>query len=160
MSTLYELTADMEILKQMMDEDPDNEVILDTLEGLEGEIEIKAEGYCKVIAEYVAEMEVLKKEEERLYDKRKRAEQNTDRLKSALLTAMKVSEKYKINTGLFSLSLRNNPVSLDEVPEKLPKKYMIAQAPKIDRKLLLSDVKHGVRVKGVTIKQTQSLTIR
>ena len=50
MSTLYELTADWLALMEMA-EDPDIEedVFMDTLEGIEGEIEIKADGYAKVI---------------------------------------------------------------------------------------------------------------
>ena len=50
MSTLYEIKDELQEIMLMMDEDPDNEVIVDTLEALKGELEVKAEGYCKVIA--------------------------------------------------------------------------------------------------------------
>jgi len=49
---------------------------------------------------------------------------------------------------------------LDQVPERLPEKYLIPQEPKIDRKQLLADVKTGVVVDGVTTKRTQSLIIK
>ena len=48
MSTLYELTGQYMDLMEMAEEaDPD--VLRDTLEGIEGEIEDKADNYAKVI---------------------------------------------------------------------------------------------------------------
>lgn len=50
MATLYELTNDWLMLMEMA-EDPDIEedVFMDTLEGLDGAIEDKADGYAKLI---------------------------------------------------------------------------------------------------------------
>ena len=50
MATLYEITGDFLKLLDMAEE-LDEEVFRDTLEGIEGELEIKADGYAKVIAE-------------------------------------------------------------------------------------------------------------
>ena len=55
MSNLYELTNNYETLLNMLyDEDADEEMILDTLESIEGEIEDKADGYAKIIRELEA----------------------------------------------------------------------------------------------------------
>lgn len=50
MSTLYELTADFQNLL-MLAEDPDTDpqAFADTLEGIEGELEDKADNYARVI---------------------------------------------------------------------------------------------------------------
>ena len=47
MSTLYELTTQLQALLEMA-EDPeiDAQVIADTMEGIEGELEVKADGYA------------------------------------------------------------------------------------------------------------------
>ncbi|MGL6220841.1 MAG: siphovirus Gp157 family protein [Lacrimispora sphenoides] len=160
MSTIYEITDDVLALMQMMEEDSDNEVIKDTLEALNGELDIKAESYCKVIAEFKAKEAALISAIESLTQKKQSVSGNIDRLKIALFGAMKATGKEKIKGDLFYLYIKNNAESLDQVPEKLPEKYLIPQEPKIDRKQLLADVKTGVVVDGVTTKRTQSLIIK
>lgn len=160
MSTIYEITDDVLALMQMMEEDSDNEVIKDTLEALNGELDIKAESYCKVIAEFKAKEAALISAIESLTQKKQSVSGNIDRLKIALFGAMKATGKEKIKGDLFYLYIKNNAESLDSVPEKLPEKYMIPQEPKVDRKQLLADVKSGLVVDGVTTKRTQSLIIK
>ena len=160
MSNLYEIKDELQEIMLMMDEDPDNEVIVDTLEALKGELEVKAEGYCKVIAEYEHRAAAIKEEIDRLTKRKDTAENNAKRLKKALFDAMKVTGNEKIRGDLFYLYIKNNAESLDQVPEKLPDKYLIPQPSKVDRKQLLADVKAGVQVDGVTTKRTQSLIIK
>jgi len=159
-STLYELTDDVLALMQMMEEDPENEVIRDTLEALTGELDIKAEDYCKVIAEFKAREEAIASAIDKLSQKKQSVSANIERLNKALLAAMQATGKEKIRGDIFYLYIKNNAVSLDQVPEKLPKKYLVPQEPKVDRKQLLADVKSGIKVRGVTTKRTQSLIIK
>ena len=50
MSNLYQLTSNYEtVLNMLYDEEIDEQMILDTLEAIEGEIEDKADGYAKII---------------------------------------------------------------------------------------------------------------
>lgn len=54
MSTIYELTEDyLRLLELAEDPDTDPEAFADTLEGLDGEIEIKAEGYAKGVINHL-----------------------------------------------------------------------------------------------------------
>lgn len=160
MSTIYEITDDVLALMQMMEEDPENEVIKDTLEALKGELDVKAESYCKVIAEFKAKEDALASAIDSLSQKKQSVTANIDRLKKALFESMKATGKEKIKGDLFYLYIKNNAESLDQLPEKLPEKYMVPQEPKIDRRQLLADVKSGVKVDGVTTKKTQSLIIK
>ena len=49
-STLYELTDDyLALLEMAEDPDIDEQALKDTMEGIEGALEIKAEGYAKII---------------------------------------------------------------------------------------------------------------
>lgn len=166
-NTLYEITSDILELKAMLDDDPESEFVRDTLEGLAGELDAKADGYCKVIKEFERHIasirgykEAVKAEMERLTEMERVDENNIDRLKKALFQAMQVTDRPKIDTGLFKISIRNNAMSLDKIPDSLPEKYLVQQNPTIDKRLLLADVKAGVLVEGVTTKQTQSLIIK
>lgn len=73
--TLYELTSDyMELLTMLEDPDADEEVIADTLEGLAGDIEAKADGYARVMRQMDADAVAIKAEEERLANRRRSLE--------------------------------------------------------------------------------------
>ena len=70
--SLYELTESYQILMDMVyDPEVDEQTVRDTMEGLWGEIEEKADGYAKILAEMKVDMETLKGEELRLNARRK-----------------------------------------------------------------------------------------
>ena len=63
MSNLYILNDDwQELVNMLYQYDVDDQLVLDTLESIEGEIEDKADGYAKIIRELEA-MRDAKKEE-------------------------------------------------------------------------------------------------
>ena len=63
MGTLYELTGEYLALSDMlMDDEVDEQTVLDTLEGVKGEIEIKAEGYVKVLRSIESQAEAYERE--------------------------------------------------------------------------------------------------
>lgn len=65
--TLFELTGQfMQLWDMIDDQEIDDDVILDTLEGIDGEIEIKADGYAKVLAQIDATAAAIKTQEARL----------------------------------------------------------------------------------------------
>lgn len=160
MSTLYEIKGELFELMQMMEEDPENPVIADTLEALKGELELKAEGYCKVIQEFLAQAARIKEEIARLKIREERAEKNAKKMKDALYAAMLDTDTQRIRGTLFTLYIKNNAESLDLIPDNLPDRYLINQDPVVNKKLLLADIKAGTKVEGVTTKRTQSLIIR
>ena len=162
MASLYELTQDMLQLIEWFDEGEDIQALEDTLEGLKSEIKDKAEDYCKVIAIYESRVDSANKEINRLEAYKKQTENSIGRMKAALLNAMQATGTNKIDGELFKLSIRNNAASLDRIPsiDALPEEYRIKQEDKIDKRRLLADVKSGLVVEGVTLKQSQSLVIK
>lgn len=160
MAKLYEITGEILELKEWLENEPDSEIVRDTLEALSGELDIKAEGYCKVLREFEGHKAVVEAEIDRLVEMKRADVSNIDRLKKALFQAMHVTGRQKIETGLFKLSVRNNAMSLDQIPDSLPERYLIHQEPTVDKRLLLADIKNGIPVDGVTTKQTQSLIIK
>ena len=100
MATMYELTSDyMAVLDMANNPDIPPEVIADTLEGISGEIELKAENSAIIIKELESEMLKIKTEEIRLSSRRKAIENNIEVIKQRLYNAMKLTgkEKFKIN---------------------------------------------------------------
>lgn len=162
MATMYELTTEYkELLALAGDPDIDPEAIADTLEAINGEIEIKAENTAVIINELTAEAAKIKAEEARLSERRKAIEGHAARLKDGLYNAMKTVGREKFKTTLFSFNIQMNPVKLiidDE--SKIPKKYLIAQAPKVDNAALKEYLKTGKTVKYAHLEQTEGLRIK
>lgn len=162
-STLYDLTGEWLDLYDMADDpDMDADVWFDTIEGLEGEIEDKADGYAKVIAQLNADMTAIKAEEDRLYNRRKTIENRINNMKSRLQSMMELTGKTKFKTPLFSFGIQNNPASvvIDNESE-IPAAYWIPQDPKLDKAKLKEDLKAGKIFEGIAhLAQTQSLRIR
>lgn len=160
-STLYELTADyLQLLEMAEDPDIDPQAIEDTLEGLGGEIEDKAENYAKVMVELDAEAEKLKSEIDRLTKRKKSIESTKDRMKKSLQDSMEVIGKTKFKTELFSFSIQNNPASLVITGDKLPKKYLIEQEPLPNKQMIKDELKAGKELSFAHLEQTRSLRIR
>lgn len=123
MSTLYELQGEFQqLLSMIQDGEYTEEELADTLEGLEGEIEIKADGYAKVIKEIEGNVSTIKAEIDRLSGKKSSLDSSIKRLKDSLEIAMRTCNKPKFKTDLFSFSIAKNggKQSLDiygDVPE-------------------------------------------
>lgn len=119
MSNLYDLTGDLMELQEMLESPLDDEqVLLDTLDAVQGEYELKLEAYCKVIKNLEADMEALKSEAKRLTDKRKVLENNVDRLKKAMFDSMKATNTDKIKGTLFNVSIQRNGGKLPVIYDK------------------------------------------
>jgi len=82
MANLLDLTGEyLELLTMAEDEDVDIECLKDTMEAIEGEIEIKADGYVRVMKQIIGDAEVLDEEIKRLTARKKALENKADYLK-------------------------------------------------------------------------------
>ena len=110
MSTLYEITGDYLRLLEMLEEDEgiEEQAFKDTLEGIDGEFEIKADGYARVLKELAAEEKKFKAEIERMIAKMNAISNNGARLKQHLYDSMKATGKTKFKTDLFSFGIQKN----------------------------------------------------
>lgn len=127
---IYEIADNyIELLRLMETEDLDADCLKDTIEAVEGDFEIKAENYAKIIKNLESDIAGFKAEEERLSTKRKTLERNIENMKKALYEAMKITGKEKFKSGVFSFSINKNggkiPICLDVDVEKLPKQFVI-----------------------------------
>ena len=161
-ATLYDLTGEwLELYDMADDPDMDADMWFDTIEGLEGEIENKADGYAKVIAQLTADSLAIKAEEERLYNRRKTIENRVAAMKGRLQQMMELTGKTKFKTALFSFGIQKNSPSLVVLDDKkILDKYLIPQDPKVDKRAILNDLKDGATYDWAEIVQTESLRIR
>lgn len=162
MATLYELTDQMQQLLEMgTDPSIDEQTFLDTFEALEGEIEDKADGYAKVIAELNGMTETIDKEIDRLKTKKQTIANNIDRMKRNLASSMVITGKRKFKTDLFSFAIQKNPPSLViDDPKKVPQMFLVPQDPKIDTASIKEKLKAGEELDFAHLTQTESLRIR
>ncbi len=159
MATLYELTGQFRELLELVEQgEVDPEMLADTLEGLEGEIEIKADGYAKVIKELEGKTAMLKGEIERLSNRKSAIENNIKTMKESLEIAMRTTGKVKFKTDLFSFNIQKNPARL-VITGDVPKDYLIPQEPKVDNKTI-KDLLKEKELDFAHLEQSESLRIR
>ena len=160
--TLYELTNDyMNLLELAEDHDIDEQAFLDTLEGIEGALEDKAEGYAKVIRTLEGDAAACDAEAKRLRNKKQTIERNIDRMKKALQYSMVQTGKTKFKTALFSFGIQKNPASVViDHAGKVPASYWIPQPPELDKKAIKAYIKENGDVDWAHLEQTESLRIR
>lgn len=161
--TLHEISSQFLTLLELAEDDTiDTQIINDTLEGLEGEFEAKADGYATVLKHLDADIKMLREEEDRLAAKRRTISNNIDKLKYNLEEAMRATGKLKFKTTMFSYSIQKNPASVaidDEA--KIPKKWWIKQEPKLDKKGIIEFLKENNKpVAWAHLTQSESLRIR
>lgn len=160
---LYELTEDMrrivsdiEAGEGELTEEIENALTLNADNAIE-----KLEGYGKVLAGFKADAEGFKAEEKRLADKRRVVENVIAKLKTRAFEYMEAAGTKKVVAGTFTFAVQKSSPSLDVADEGIvPYEYFLEQAPTLDRKTILAELKTGSCVPGCSIKQGSHLRIR
>ncbi|HAR6219142.1 siphovirus Gp157 family protein [Staphylococcus pseudintermedius] len=161
MTTLFNLTDAYQQVYDLIAEQGDETVLIETLQSINDALEDKADGYVAVIKTLEADNVAIDEEIKRLRQRKTSNQNGISRLKESLQFTMESTGKEKFKTALNSYSIANNPPSLDVTEESLiPKEYWVSQAPKLNKKDLLKDIKNGADIKGVEVKQTRSLRVR
>lgn len=141
MSNIYQLANNYEtVLNMLYNEEIDEQMIFDTLESIDGEIEDKADNYAKIIKELESKQKARKEEAERLTDGAKVFENRVKALKNNLFNAMKETGKTKFATNLFSFNIAKNggkqALTIDgDVPEEYTKTIIENDTDKIRQAL-------------------------
>ena len=163
--TLRELTHDyMRVMDMIADPEIEPQVIADTLEGIAGEIETKADGYATIITEVKATIATLKQEEERLYGRRKMLEAKVDRMKTSLRDSMIAIDTKKIKTDLYSFTVKDNAESVvladDLDVNSIPMEYQKFAQPTVDKTAVKEALQAGEKLPWAKLERTKSLIIK
>lgn len=161
MPSLFDLSTDYQQVYDLIAEQEDEQILKDTLASINDAIEDKADGYVAVIKTLEGDNKAIDEEIKRLRQRKTSNQNGVKRLKESLQEVMEQTGKEKFKTALNTYSIANNPPSIEVVNESLiPKSYWVEQAPKLNKKEILSDIKNGVEIKGAEVVQTRSLRVR
>lgn len=131
------------------------------IEQMDRSIQLKAAGialYCENCDRAIESLDATIKQ---LQARKKVFQNRKDGLKNYVLSAMIAHGITKIESPECTVSIQKNPPSVEVDEEKLiPPEYWKQQAPVLDKKALLDDLKEGVVVHGARLKQTESIRIR
>ena len=159
---LYELSNAYKNVSGMVDE-LEEDVFLDTIASIEVPLNEKAENIARFIKNIEAEAEIYKKESQKMAEKATSRTNKAKRLKLYLQESLELAGMDKVQGELFTVAIQNNPPKLIvEDESEIPKAYWLEQPPKLDRRLLLQDLKleEYPDFKGARVVQERSLRIR
>lgn len=157
--SLYEMTSAANYLYDLLTNDEiDEQTFKDTLEGMG--VEEKLESYCKVIRQLEADAEMLKAEKERIEKKKKTVDNSIDRMKKAVMEFMKASGSTKSTAGTFTVALSTSKAVniLDE--SKIPVRFLVEQAPKIDKSSIRAELMSGAEIEGCELQINEGVRIK
>ena len=146
---LYELTTQLAEL-QNLDIEPD--LLADTVEAVEGELEIKAENLLKVVSNLDSDVEQIDAEIKRLTARKKTIKNRQDWLREYLRSNMESNGIDKISCPLWTITLRKATpaVYLSVDPSELPPDYQKITIT-ADKVKLKNDLKKGNDIPGATL---------
>lgn len=149
--SLYELSAAYSELMSRDDLSP--EVLKDTVDSLDGAIEVKAQNSIAVFYQLEDYIEACKKREEQFKKWRQTAENKRDWLKEYWKNNMEQMGKPKIQTELGPISLRNCKESVNIIDRnKVPAVYVKTTITEtVDKNMIYEDLKNGRQVPGAEL---------
>lgn len=149
---------------QLADLDLPPEVVADTLEGMAGDIEVKATNVAMFVRNLEATAEQIKVAEAAMAARRKAIENRAAHVREYLLTNMQRVGISKIECPYFKLAVRDNPPSVVvESIEHIPAEFMRQPEPPPpapDKKAIAEAIKAGQEVPGAHLSRTQRLEIK
>ncbi len=158
---LFELTENyVKFFTEFDNADEITDEMQEMANNLNVEIEEKCDNYAKMIKNLEADVEAYKNQEKIFNEKRKVAENKVKWLKQNLQASMEMQGRKKVKTELFSFNIQKNTPSLEIRDEKnIDDSYYVIER-KLNKRELLNDIKEGLIVDGVELKQSESLRIR
>ena len=151
-----------------MADDPevDEQAFADTLEGLGGLIEVKAEGYARVIKELErimavaqADADAFKAEYDRKADRIKSIGNRITRMKESLSRSMVATGKTKFDTENFKFYIKASTSTIIDDESAVPDEYC-----RFERKISKTDIKNainaGKEVAGAHLETKEGVVIK
>ena len=162
---LYELASlYLADLSKLEDLELDEQTVADTLEGLSGELEVKATNVAMFCRNLEASVEAIKEAETQMSARRKAIENRAYRIRQYLKDNMERTGILKIEGPHFAISIKRNPPAVYvEAPELVPAEFMRTPPPPpsvLDKKAVAEALKAGKDVPGCRLEQGTRLDIR
>ena len=164
MTSLYEISvAFRDDAARLTDLELDDQTILDTLEGMSDDLQVKAQNVVMFARNLESTAAAIKDAEAQMAARRKAIENRAASLRRYVLSSMQIAGVTKIECPYFRLSIQNNPPAVDIYePDMVPADLMVfPEAPPAhpDKKAIAAAIKAGREVPGATLTQSQRLVI-
>lgn len=168
MAALYQLVEQYRSLEALeASEDLPIEVVQDTLEGLTGELTVKATNVAKFILNCEAMAEAVENAADAMKARALRIRRRSDSIREYLKVNMQGAGITKIEATEFVLSLKKNPPSVIVTDEaSIPDSFKVIPvpppppAPRPDKALIKKAIQSGVSVAGAYLEQHERLEIK
>lgn len=165
MTALYEIAAEYrDAATKLAELDLDAQTIADTLEGLSGDLETKAQNVAFFVRNLEATAAAIKQAEADMAARRKAMENRADGLKRYIFESMTVAGIEKIECPHFRLAIKNNPAAVDVFePGLVPSSFMRTPEPPPpapDKTAIKEALKAGQDVPGARLTSGQRLEIK
>lgn len=151
-------------LRTLADLDLDEQTVTDTLEGLSGDLEVKATNVAAFARNLEASADAIKNAEAAMASRRRSIEKRAERMRAYLKDNMERVGILKIESPQFCLSIKKNPPAVHvEAPELVPAEFMKIQPPPppmLDKKAVGDALKAGNDVPGCRLEQGTRLEIK
>lgn len=151
-------------IRDLDDEDLDEQSFLDKLKSLGGDLDAKATATAMYVKNLEAAADAIKQAEKAMAERRKTKESKASKVKEYLLENMLRTGITKIECPHFVLSVRKNPPSVDVLmQDQIPDEYFDIPdplPPTLNKKRLADDLKAGVVIEGARLTQGNSLQIK
>lgn len=165
--TLYEIAEQYEQVRALMD-DPETppEVVVDTLEAIEGDLSDKVDAYGALIREADGRAAIIDREVKRLLNLKANQTAMVERLKRSLENVMKHLEKKKLDTERFHFSIAKNPprvvilVEEREIPKEFMKQPPAAPDKAAIKEAILAAEEAGKPLAWAKLEASESLRMR
>lgn len=151
---LYELTAQVKGLQRLMEDgEMDEQTLQDTLEGLEGDLQVKADGLLAYVSNLGSDVAAIDAEINRLQARRNAISNHQESLREYLRFNMEQSGIDKITCPLFTITLRKAPdVVVIESEDLIPAMYKeTVETVKISKEAIKRHLKEGIHVPGARL---------
>lgn len=165
MTALYEIAAEYrDAATKLAELDLDAQTITDTLEGLSGDLETKAQNVAFFVRNLQSTAAAIKQAESDMAARRKAMENRADSLTRYLLESMTVAGIEKIECPHFRLAIKNNPAAVEIFePGLVPASFMRTPEPpppSPDKTAIKEALKAGQDVPGARLTSGQRLEIK
>ena len=154
MTTLYNLSQQMVGLRNMMEDDELTFDLTDTIDGLEGDIQVKAEGLLAYVANLSTDVHAIEYEITRLKQRKDIIQNRQESLRDYLRFNMEASGIDKITCPLFTITLRKaTDVTVIESEDLIPDMFKEeVVTTKIDKMAIKRHLKDGMDVPGARLE--------
>ncbi len=163
---LYEIANDYLALMQAIDEgEVPEEAIADTLEAIEGEIEVKADNLACVLKTLEAEAAAIKAEEKKLAERRRQKENAGERIKTYLSDVLQRLNINKLESARNKITFRKSEsVVLGEdfiAWAQVHRDDLLSYSePTANKTAIKAALKEGAEIEGAYIESRQNIQIK